>query len=154
LVLGKALGGGMPIGALVASQELMAAFKDQPKLGHITTFGGHPVVCAAAAAFLRVLKTEISFDHVQRVAAIFKDTISPHPDIREVRNLGLMFAFDMESADRVEQVVKRCLEQRILTFWFLSHPYSFRLAPPLTITIAQAQFYAHEIYRAIEETRA
>ena len=154
LVLGKALGGGMPIGALVASQELMAAFKDQPKLGHITTFGGHPVVCAAAAAFLRVLKTEISFDHVQRVAAIFKDTISPHPDIREVRNLGLMFAFDMESADRVEQVVKRCLEQRILTFWFLSHPYSFRLAPPLTITVAQAQFYAHEIYRAIEETRA
>jgi len=154
LVLGKALGGGMPIGALVASQELMAAFKDQPKLGHITTFGGHPVVCAAAAAFLRILKTEIHFDHVQRVAAIFKDTISPHPDIREVRNLGLMFAFDMESAERVEQVVKRCLEQRILTFWFLSHPYSFRLAPPLTITVAQAQFYAHEIYRAIEETRA
>ena len=154
LVLGKSLGGGMPIGALVTSPELMAVFKDNPKLGHITTFGGHPVVCAAAAAFLRVLKTEIHFDHVQRVAAIFRDTISPHPDIREVRNLGLMFAFDMESAERVERVVKRCLETRILTFWFLSHPYSFRLAPPLTITLEQATHYAKEIYRAIEDTRS
>lgn len=154
LVLGKALGGGMPIGALVTSQELMAVFKDHPKLGHITTFGGHPVACTAAAAFLQVLKSEINFEHVEASASIFRSIIGNHPEILEVRNLGLMFAFDMASAERVERVVMRCLEKRILTFWFLSHPYSFRLAPPLTITPEEARYYAQEIYQAIEETKA
>jgi acetylornithine/succinyldiaminopimelate/putrescine aminotransferase len=154
LVLGKALGGGMPIGALVTSQELMAVFKDHPKLGHITTFGGHPVACSAAAAFLQVLKSEINFNQVEASASIFRSIIGSHPEILEVRNLGLMFAFDMASAERVERVVMRCLEKRILTFWFLSHPYSFRLAPPLTITPEEARCYAHEIYQAIEETKA
>ena len=154
LVLGKALGGGMPIGALVTSQELMAVFKDHPKLGHITTFGGHPVACASAAAFLQVLKSEINFDQVEASASIFRSIIGTHPEILEVRNLGLMFAFDMASAERVERVVMRCLEKRILTFWFLSHPYSFRLAPPLSITPEEARYYAQEIYQAIEETKA
>ena len=154
LVLGKALGGGMPIGALVTSQELMSVFKDHPKLGHITTFGGHPVACSAAAAFLQVLKSEINFDQVEASASIFRSIIGSHPEILEVRNLGLMFAFDMASAERVERVVMRCLEKRILTFWFLSHPYSFRLAPPLTITLEEARYYAQEIYQAIEETKA
>jgi acetylornithine/succinyldiaminopimelate/putrescine aminotransferase len=154
LVLGKALGGGMPIGALVTSQELMSVFKDHPKLGHITTFGGHPVACASAAAFLQVLKSEINFEHVEASASIFRSIIGNHPEILEVRNLGLMFAFDMASAERVERVVMRCLEKRILTFWFLSHPYSFRLAPPLSITPEEARYYAQEIYQAIEETKA
>lgn len=154
LVLGKALGGGMPIGALVTSQELMSVFKDHPKLGHITTFGGHPVACSAAAAFLQVLKSEINFDQVEASASIFRSIIGSHPEILEVRNLGLMFAFDMASAERVERVVMRCLEKRILTFWFLSHPYSFRLAPPLSITPEEARYYAQEIYQAIEETKA
>jgi acetylornithine/succinyldiaminopimelate/putrescine aminotransferase len=153
LTLGKALGGGMPIGALVTSPSLMANFKDNPKLGHITTFGGHPVICAAAAAFLKVLSTEIDFENVSRVANIFKNTLAAHPEITEVRNIGLMFAFDMASAERVERVVKRCLEKHILTFWFLSHPYSFRLAPPLTITEEEAVHFAAEIFRAIDETK-
>lgn len=153
LTLGKALGGGMPIGALVTSPSLMANFKDNPKLGHITTFGGHPVICAAAAAFLKVLSTEIDFKRVSRVANIFKNTLAAHPEITEVRNIGLMFAFDMASAERVERVVKRCLEKHILTFWFLSHPYSFRLAPPLTITEEEAVHFAAEIFRAIDETK-
>ena len=91
LVLGKALGGGMPIGALVTSLELMSVFKDHPKLGHITTFGGHPVACSAAAAFLQVLKSEINFDQVVASASIFRSIIGSHPEILEVRNLGLMF---------------------------------------------------------------
>lgn len=153
LTLGKALGGGMPIGALVTSPSLMANFKDNPKLGHITTFGGHPVICAAASAFLKVLSTEIDFERVSRVANIFKNTLAAHPEIKEVRNIGLMFAFDMASAERVERVVNRCLEKHILTFWFLSHPYSFRLAPPLTITEEEAVHFAAEIFRAIDETK-
>jgi len=121
-------------------------------LGHITTFGGHPVACASAAAFLRVLTSEIDLKMLPKIADIFLDTIGKHKDIKEIRNKGLMFAFDMESAARVEKVVKRCLEKKILTFWFLSHPYSFRLAPPLNITLEQATHFANEILKAIEDT--
>lgn len=152
LCLGKALGGGMPIGALVTSKDNMALFKENPMLGHITTFGGHPVACASAAAFLRVLTSEIDLKMLSKIADIFLDTIGKHKDIKEIRNKGLMFAFDMESAARVEKVVKRCLEKKILTFWFLSHPYSFRLAPPLNITSEQATHFANEILKAIEDT--
>jgi len=152
LCLGKALGGGMPIGALVTSKDNMALFKENPMLGHITTFGGHPVACASAAAFLRVLTSEIDLKMLPKIADIFLDTIGKHKDIKEIRNKGLMFAFDMESAARVEKVVKRCLEKKILTFWFLSHPYSFRLAPPLNITSEQATHFANEILKAIEDT--
>ena len=154
LTLGKSLGGGLPIGALVTSTEHMAAFKVNPMLGHITTFGGHPVVCASAAAFLKVLTTEIDYSILPKIAAIFHDVLIAHPEVKEIRNIGLMFAIDMESAERVERVVKRCLEKHMLTFWFLSHPYSFRLAPPLTITEEQARHFAQEIYQAIEETKA
>ena len=152
LCLGKALGGGMPIGALVTSKDNMALFKENPMLGHITTFGGHPVACASAAAFLRVLTSEIDLKMLPKIADIFLDTIGKHKDIKEIRNKGLMFAFDMESAARVEKVVNRCLEKKILTFWFLSHPYSFRLAPPLNITLEQATHFANEILKAIEDT--
>jgi acetylornithine/succinyldiaminopimelate/putrescine aminotransferase len=131
----------------------MAAFKENPMLGHITTFGGHPVVCASAAAFLKVLTTEIDYSIVPKIAAIFHDVLIAHPEVKEIRNIGLMFAIDMESAERVERVVKRCLEKHMLTFWFLSHPYSFRLAPPLTITEEQARHFAQDIYRAIQETK-
>jgi len=154
LTLGKSLGGGLPIGALVSSTEHMAVFKENPVLGHITTFGGHPVVCASAAAFLKVLTTEIDYATLPKIASIFYDALIAHPEVKEIRNIGLMFAIDMESAERVERVVKRCLEKHMITFWFLSHPYSFRLAPPLTITEEQAHHFAQEIYQAIEETKA
>lgn len=153
LCLGKALGGGMPIGALVSSQNFMQAFKENPILGHITTFGGHPVACAASAAFIKALKSEVDLKATKQMARIFTAILGKHPDIKEIRSLGLMFAFDMDSAERVERVVKRCLEKRILTFWFLSHPYSFRLAPPLNITSEQSEFYAQEIFNAIDETK-
>lgn len=152
LCLGKALGGGMPIGALVTSKDNMALFKENPMLGHITTFGGHPVACASAAAFLNILTSEINLKKIPEIAEIFVSTIGKHQDIKEIRNQGLMFAFDMTSAERVEKVVKRCLEKKILTFWFLSHPYSFRLAPPLNITLEQATHFANEILKAIEDT--
>lgn len=152
LTLGKSLGGGMPIGALVTSIEWMASFKENPNLGHITTFGGHPVVCASAAAFLEVLKSEVDLSLMPEIAKLFVDTIGAHPEIVEIRHIGLMFAFDMASAERVERLVNRCLEKHILIFYFLSNPYSFRLAPPLNMTLDQARFFAQEIFNAIEES--
>jgi acetylornithine/succinyldiaminopimelate/putrescine aminotransferase len=139
LTLGKALGGGMPIGAIVSSKENLQEFAHNPMLGHITTFGGHPVVCAAAAATLDVLKYEIDWNEVEKIGAFIENELGQLPQIKEVRRKGLMFAFDMESAELVAKVVEKCLENGIITFWFLSHPYSFRLSPPLTITLDETK---------------
>ncbi len=153
LTLGKALGGGMPIGAIVSSKENLFEFTYNPMLGHITTFGGHPVICAAANACLEVFKEEINFSEVNRLGELLEKLIKSDPEIIEVRRIGQMFAFDMESFERVEKVVKRCLELGLISFWFLSHPYSFRLSPPLTITEAEIRKAATIILQAISETR-
>ena len=153
LTLGKALGGGMPIGAIVSSKENLFEFTYNPMLGHITTFGGHPVICAAANACLEVFKEEINFSEVNRLGELLEKLIKSDPEIIEVRRIGQMFAFDMESFERVEKVVKRCLELGLISFWFLSHPYSFRLSPPLTITEAEIRKAASIILQAISETR-
>ena len=153
LTLGKALGGGMPIGAIVSSKENLFEFTYNPMLGHITTFGGHPVICAAANACLEVFKEEINFSEVNRLGELLEKLIKSDPEIIEVRRIGQMFAFDMESFERVEKVVKRCLELGLISFWFLSHPYSFRLSPPLTITEAEIRKAASIILQAINETR-
>jgi acetylornithine/succinyldiaminopimelate/putrescine aminotransferase len=133
LTLGKALGGGMPIGALVAAQQHLRQFTHAPMLGHITTFGGHPMVCAAAAATVQVLRTEIDWELLEQRAAAFAAQIAAHPAVLEHRRVGAMFAFDLASAEAVEKVVQYCLSHGLITFWFLSHPYSFRLSPPLNL---------------------
>ncbi|MEY4350712.1 MAG: hypothetical protein RL078_773 [Bacteroidota bacterium] len=134
LTLGKALGGGMPIGALVAAQEHLNLFTHEPMLGHITTFGGHPMVCAAAAATIDVLTTEINWEQLEAQAASFSAQITKHPKVLTHRRVGAMFAFDLQDATEVEKVVQYCLDKGLITFWFLSHPYSFRLSPPLNLS--------------------
>lgn len=153
ITLGKALGGGMPIGALVSSKEKLNEFTYNPILGHITTFGGHPVVCAAADACLEVMQTEIDFQQVEKNGQLLVDLLSKETEIIEIRRIGMMFAFDMESFERVEKVVKKCLEKGLISFWFLSHPYSFRLSPPLTITEQEIREAAEIILSSIEETK-
>lgn len=153
LTLGKALGGGMPIGALISSHDNLKEFTYNPMLGHITTFGGHPIVCAAADACLRVMETEIDYSKVERLGALLEAMIKTDPEIKEVRRIGMMFAFDMESFERVEKVVKKCLEKGLISFWFLSHPYSFRLSPPLNITEDEIKKAGEIILESINETR-
>ena len=148
LTLGKALGGGMPIGALVSSQEFLNQFTSQPMLGHITTFGGHPVVCAAAAAALDVLTSEINWENIEQIGKLIEEELSSLHQIKAVRRIGFMFACDMESADQVAKVVEECLKKGVLTFWFLSHPYSFRLSPPLTISKDEAK-HAIEVIKSV-----
>jgi len=152
LVLGKALGGGMPIGAVVSSQQNLWEFTYNPMLGHITTFGGHPLVCAAAAACLDVLHSEINWNEVERLGSLLASIISQSDEIKEIRCIGMMFAFDMESFERVERVVNKCLEKGVITFWFLSHPYSFRLSPPINITEEEIRKAGKLILEAIKET--
>ena len=153
LVLGKALGGGMPIGALVSSHENLWEFTHNPMLGHITTFGGHPIISAAGNAFLDVLTSEIDLSEVERLGALLESIVGSDPEIIEIRRIGMLFAFDMVSFERVEKVVKRCLDKGLISFWFLSHPYSFRLSPPLNITESEIQKAGQIILKAISETR-
>jgi len=153
LTLGKALGGGMPIGALVSSKEFLNEFTFNPMLGHITTFGGHPVICAAGNAALEVMRDEIDFKEVNRLGALMEELIGSNEEIITIRRIGMMFAFDMVSAERVEKVVMKCMEKGLISFWFLSHPYSFRLSPPLTITEKEIRLATSIINQVIEETR-
>lgn len=153
LTLGKALGGGMPIGAFVAKYEHMQELTHQPMLGHITTFGGHPIIAAAAWATLEVFETEIDFETVESNGQLLEDLLAELDEIREIRRVGLMFACDMVSFERVEKVVNRCLELGLISFWFLSHPYSFRLSPPLTITREEMLEAGKLIQQAVLETR-
>ena len=136
LVVGKAIGGGMPMGAMICNKKLMKLFTYDPMLGHITTFGGHPVMCAAGAACLHVLKTEINWEEVEEKGRHLEKGLR-HPIVKEIRRKGLMFAVDLESFEQVKQVFDFCLENGVLTFWFLSTDYSFRLSPPLTISYVE-----------------
>lgn len=132
LVLGKALGGGMPMGAFISSTERMRLFTHGPVLGHITTFGGHPVNCAAGLAALEVLLEEDLAENARRMGDLFRKLLV-HPVIKEVRGTGLMLAVDLGDAEKVQRVVKGCLARGVLGFWFLSCPTAFRIAPPLCI---------------------
>jgi acetylornithine/succinyldiaminopimelate/putrescine aminotransferase len=148
LTTAKAFGGGLPIGAFISSREIMQCLTHDPMLGHITTFGGNPVCCASALATLEVIEQENLLASVEAKGKLFEQLLV-HPAIREVRRIGLMFAIDFDSAERVSEIVLRGRELGVITYWFLSHPYSFRIAPPLTITEAEIKESCSVILQAI-----
>lgn len=133
LVLGKALGGGMPIGCLVSSKDNIETLSHSPILGHISTFAGHPVACASAAAALKIYRDSDVVEQVERKGQWIEDQLIHHPKVQEIRRKGFYFAIDLENEAIVQQVVERCLSKGLITFWFLSCPWSFRIAPPLII---------------------
>jgi acetylornithine/N-succinyldiaminopimelate aminotransferase len=133
ITLGKAIGGGLPMGALVARKSHLDLFTHNPMLGHITTFGGHPVICAAALANLLVLEKTQVINTVEQKGALLEKYLQGKK-VKEVRRKGLMFAVEMDTFETVNQVVEACKKQGVISYWFLSTPNAFRLAPPLTIT--------------------
>lgn len=149
LTLGKALGGGMPIGAFVSSQEKMSQLSHDPILGHITTFGGNPVVCAAGKASLDLLST-LNYDNIERLGAYIEESLLKHKSVIAIRRIGLMFAIDMKNEEIVSKVVERCLRNQLISFWFLSNPNSFRLSPPLTISKEEAEKAVKIILEAMD----
>ncbi len=151
VTIGKAFGGGLPIGAFISSYENMQSLIHKPMLGHITTFGGNPVCCASALATIKVIREERLLDDVERKGKLFERYLS-HPSIKEIRRAGLFFAIDFESEDRVQRIVKYALEKGVVCFWFLSCPASFRIAPPLTITDEQIKESCDVILEAIEQS--
>jgi acetylornithine/N-succinyldiaminopimelate aminotransferase len=149
LVLAKALGGGMPLGAFAASNQIMDALKENPMLGHITTFGGHPVCCAAGLAALEVILNEQLIDTVVEKETLFRKLLV-HPAIKEVRGKGLMLAAEFESFDLNKKIIDRCIANGVITDWFLHCSNSMRIAPPLIINPEQIKQACEVILEAVE----
>jgi acetylornithine/succinyldiaminopimelate/putrescine aminotransferase len=150
LCTAKALGGGLPLGAFIAKKDYMDLFTNNPMLGHINTFGGNPMSCAAAVATIEVILEGNFLEEVERKGAKIEKLIS-NPAIIEVRRKGLMFAFEFETDQIVNEIVKECLENGVICFWFLSCPNSFRIAPPLTITDEEIEKACEIINNAIKK---
>ncbi|MEO6286018.1 MAG: aminotransferase class III-fold pyridoxal phosphate-dependent enzyme [Dyadobacter sp.] len=133
LLSAKGMGGGMPIGAFMASHKIMGVLKSNPILGHITTFGGHPVSCASSLAALQVTLEENLATGANAKGDLFKSLLI-HPDIKEVRGKGLMLAAEMESFEKLKDTIDKCIEKGAVTDWFLFCDNAMRIAPPLIIT--------------------
>jgi len=133
VVMGKGMGGGMPVGAFTASAKLMDSLNDQPKLGHITTFGGHPVIAAACLATLQEITESNLMAETLQKEAIFREVLQ-HDYIEEIRGKGLMLSLIMKSSDIANQVILESLEKGLILFWLLFEPKAVRITPPLTIS--------------------
>jgi acetylornithine/succinyldiaminopimelate/putrescine aminotransferase len=136
VVMGKGMGGGMPVGAFTASATIMDSLYDQPKLGHITTFGGHPVIAAACLATLQEITESNLMAQTLEKEALFRELLQ-HEYIEEIRGKGLMLSLIVKSSDIANQVVLGCLEEGLILFWLLFEPKAVRITPPLTISEAE-----------------
>lgn len=133
LLLGKALGGGMPLGAFVADKKIMDSFTNNPVLGHINTFGGHPVSCAAGLASMKILLEEKIIEKVNHKSALFLTHLK-HQKIKNIHAKGLMIAVELDSFETNKKLIDYLIEDGIFTDWFLFAPHCLRIAPPLNIT--------------------
>lgn len=144
----KGMGGGMPIGAFAASQKIMSSLTNHPVLGHITTFGGHPVSCAASLAVMEVIREERLLESVEEKEALFRKLLR-HKKVRSIRSKGLMMAVDFDSFEVLKPIIDSALERGVLTDWFLHCNYSMRIAPPLVITKDEIEQACELIMEAI-----
>ena len=132
--LAKALGGGMPLGAFVASQQIMSSLTHDPVLGHITTFGGHPVCCAAGLAAMRFLKENRVVEDVERKGALYEELLRDHVAVKEIRRSGLLMAVELGESEKLYKIMELFIEEGILSDWFLFCDTAFRISPPLVIS--------------------
>lgn len=149
LVCAKGMGGGMPIGAFIANKEVMGVFKNNPLLGHITTFGGHPVSAAASLATIKVIREENLLAGVESKANLIQELLR-HPEIKSIRHKGLMMAVEFESFEVLKPIIDRAIEKGVITDWFLFCDDAMRIAPPLTISEKEIREACAKILEAIE----
>jgi len=149
LLLGKALGGGMPLGAFVADQKLMSVLTENPVLGHITTFGGHPVCCAAGLAAMKTLLDEEMMNEVKRKEELFKSSLV-HKKIRSIRSFGLWLALEFDSFETNKKIIDHCITNGLLTDWFLFASNCLRISPPLIISEEQIKKASEILMKGIQ----
>jgi len=148
LVLGKALGGGMPLGAFISDKKMMDAFTENPVLGHITTFGGHPVCCAAGMSAMKVLLEEKIINRIKAKEELFKSLLV-HPKIKAIRSFGLWMAVEFDSFETNKEIIDTCIEDGVMTDWFLFAPSCLRISPPLIVSENQIAEACNKILDAI-----
>jgi acetylornithine/N-succinyldiaminopimelate aminotransferase len=149
LCVAKGMGGGMPIGAFISSKKIMNTLSVNPILGHITTFGGHPVCCAASYATIQVLLEEHLIEAVSEKEKLFR-TLLVHPAIKSIHGKGLLLALEFDSFDQNKQIIDNCVAQGVISDWFLFNSHSMRIAPPLTILPDQIAEACAVILKSIE----
>lgn len=150
LLLAKGLGGGMPLGAFISSHEIMQTLTVNPVLGHITTFGGHPVSCAAALANIDVIVNEKLVENVESKSNLFVHLLSKSKSISKIRSAGLLIALQLDNYTQVKRVIDRCIEKGVILDWFLFNDSSIRIAPPLTISEIQIREACHIIIKCLD----
>lgn len=148
LCLAKGMGGGMPIGAFISSKEIMNSLSTNPILGHITTFGGHPVCCAASLTTLNVLLEEKLIETVEAKEKFFRKLLK-HPKIKSVNGKGLLLAVEFDNYEQNKKIIDACIEKGVIVDWFLFNAQSMRIAPPLTITEEEIKFACEVIIKSI-----
>ena len=150
LVLGKSLGGGFPIGAMISDLTLMNKFKSKPILGHITTFGGHPVISEAGLTTLKIILRDKLFDKAKISGLKFKKRLE-HPEIVEIRGRGLMLALILKSNELAKKLVLKCLEKGLILFWLLYESRAVRITPPLNISDEEIKISCDIILETLDE---
>ena len=149
--LAKALGGGMPLGAFVSSREIMSTLSHDPVLGHITTFGGHPVCCAAGLAAMKYLQDNDIVADVERKGALYEELLRDHPAVREIRRSGLLLAVELGSSERLYRMMELFARAGIMSDWFLYCDTAFRISPPLVISDDEVRHSAALIRKCLDE---
>jgi acetylornithine/succinyldiaminopimelate/putrescine aminotransferase len=147
LVIAKAFGGGMPLGAFIADRKIMQSLSENPYLGHITTFGGHPVSCAAAEASLKII-SGISEKEIEEKENLFRELLV-HPSIINISGKGLLLGIEFENTEICQQVIKQCMSNGVITDWFLFAPHKMRIAPPLIISRKEIEIACQIILTSI-----
>lgn len=149
LVLAKALGAGMPLGAFIAPKKIMDSLASDPELGHITTFGGHPVSCVAAMAGIEIVCGVL--DQVEDRGWRIEDRIKNHSLIKEIRRKGLMLGVEVNNLGIRKPLTEECLHNGLIIDWFLFHPATFRIAPPLTISEEEIDLACDQLIKSLSE---
>ena len=150
LVMGKGMGGGVPVGAFMSSAEIMKSLQYSPKLGHITTFGGNPLIAAASFATLKEVLESSLMNEVEEKEKLFRELLV-HPKIKKVNGRGLMLAVELESPEYTLDVAKRCMEKGLIVFWQLYRNEFMRISPPLTISKEEIKKGCEIILEALNE---
>lgn len=149
LVIAKGMGGGLPLGAFISSPEIMSVLSHDPILGHITTFGGNPVCCAASLANIEVIMGEKLAEQVQIKSDLFRKHLGAISVVKDYRSAGLMIAIELDGFNQVKRVIDQCLEHGVIVDWFLFNSSSIRIAPPLTITLEEVEIACKVISQAL-----
>jgi acetylornithine/N-succinyldiaminopimelate aminotransferase len=151
LVMGKGMGGGVPVGAFMSSKEIMQSLSHSPKLGHITTFGGNPLIAAAALATLTEIFEADLMPQVDEKEALFRSLLQ-HPKIKSINGRGLMLAVELESPDFCLRAAKTCMDKGLIVFWQLYKNQYMRISPPLNISLEEIKIGCQIILEALDET--